>query len=42
MDCVKIWLREEITGFNRPNRMEYHILYSLPQAKHEYGQVDLW
>ncbi|MCU7696954.1 SRPBCC family protein [Acinetobacter sp. AYS6] len=40
LDCGQIWLREEITVFNRPNRMEYRILSSRPQAKHEYGQVD--
>lgn len=40
LDCGQIWLREEITAFNRPNRMEYRILSSRPQAKHEYGQVD--
>ena len=40
LDCGAIRLREEITGFNRPHRMEYRIRDSRPPAKHEYGQVD--
>jgi len=40
LDCGAIWLREEITGFDRPRRMEYRITKSRPRSNHEYGQVD--
>lgn len=40
LDCGAIWLREEITGFDRPHRMEYRIRASRPASTHEYGQVD--
>ncbi len=40
LDCGAIWLREEITGFERPRRMEYRIRNSRPRADHELGQVD--
>ena len=40
LDCGPIWLREEITGFDRPHRMEYRIRDSRPPADHEHGQVD--
>lgn len=40
LDCGLIRLREEITGFDRPHRMEYRIRNSRPRAEHEHGQVD--
>lgn len=40
LDCGPIWLREEITGFDRPHRMEYRIRDSRPRADHRHGQVD--
>ena len=40
LDCGPIWLREEITGFDRPHRMEYRIRKARPPADHEHGQVD--
>lgn len=40
LDCGPIRLREEITGFDRPNRMQYRIVDSRPRADHRYGQVD--
>ncbi|KAK5716914.1 hypothetical protein LTS12_027752 [Elasticomyces elasticus] len=38
-----VWLREEIIGFDRPNKMEYRIRAAPPfpaQADHRFGQVD--
>ncbi|MCL2419017.1 MAG: SRPBCC family protein [Conexibacteraceae bacterium] len=40
LDCGAIWLREQITGFDRPSRMEYSITKSRPRSRHEYGRVD--
>lgn len=40
LDCGPIWLREEITGFDRPHRMQYRIRESRPAADHRHGQVD--
>lgn len=40
LDCGPIWLREEITGFDRPRRVEYRIRDSRPRADHRHGQVD--
>lgn len=40
LDCGPIWLREEITGFDRPARMEYRIRDSRPRADHHHKQVD--
>lgn len=40
IDLGLVWLREEIVGFDRPNRMEYHILKSRPPADHHFGRVD--
>lgn len=34
-----VWLREEITGFERPRLMEYRILRSRPPADHRLGRV---
>ncbi|MCL2584567.1 MAG: SRPBCC family protein [Streptosporangiales bacterium] len=40
LDCGALWLREEITGLDRPHRVEYRIRKSKPASRHEYGQVD--
>lgn len=40
LDCGMIKLREEITSFDRPHRMEYWIRNSRPRADHELGLVD--
>ncbi|CAM3438303.1 SRPBCC family protein [Mycobacterium colombiense] len=40
LDCGPIRLCEEITGFERPHRMQYRIRDSRPRADHRYGQVD--
>ncbi|NKY42504.1 SRPBCC family protein [Nocardia cerradoensis] len=40
LDCGLLRLREEVTGFDRPHRMEYKIINARPRADHEYGQVD--
>lgn len=34
-----IWLREEITAFERPTLMEYRIRRSRPPSRHELGRV---
>lgn len=40
IDLGVIWLREKITAFDRPHRMEYRILASRPSADHRHGRVD--
>jgi uncharacterized protein YndB with AHSA1/START domain len=40
VDCGVIRLREEITAFDRPHRMEYRIRDSRPKADHEFGRVE--
>lgn len=40
LDCGAVRLTEEITGFDRPHRMEYRIRSSVPHADHELGRVD--
>lgn len=35
-----IWLREEITAFDRPHLMEYRITKARPDATHELGRVE--
>lgn len=34
-----LWLREEVTVFERPRLMEYKILKSIPPTRHELGRV---
>jgi len=41
VDGGLIWLREEITAFERPTLMEYRIRKARPRAKHELGRVEL-
>jgi uncharacterized protein YndB with AHSA1/START domain len=40
IDTGVIWLREKITTFDRPHRMEYRIIASRPSADHRLGRVD--
>lgn len=40
LDCGPIRLREQITAFERPHRMEYRIVDGRPPADHEFGTVD--
>ncbi|MBO0768153.1 MAG: SRPBCC family protein [Solirubrobacterales bacterium] len=39
LDCGAIWLQEEITGFERPTRMQYRIVESRPPSEHRLGYV---
>ncbi|MDA3627548.1 SRPBCC family protein [Saccharopolyspora sp. WRP15-2] len=41
LDCGPFQFREEITGFDRPHRMEYRIRESRPSLEHTFGRVDL-
>ena len=34
------WFREEITAFDRPHRMDYQILKSIPPIRHDLGRVE--
>lgn len=34
------WFREEITAFDRPHRMDYQILKSIPPFRHDLGRVE--
>jgi uncharacterized protein YndB with AHSA1/START domain len=40
VDARIAWLREEITTFERPHRMEYRIRNSRPRVDHKLGRVD--
>lgn len=33
------WFQEEITAFERPSRLDYHILQSRPPIDHELGRL---
>jgi len=35
------WFREEITAFERPNRLDYRIIKSRPPVEHELGSIRL-
>ncbi|MFT4125411.1 MAG: SRPBCC family protein [Gordonia sp. (in: high G+C Gram-positive bacteria)] len=35
-----VWLREEITGWQRPTVMEYRIRKARPEVQHELGRVE--
>ncbi|MBO0840209.1 MAG: SRPBCC family protein [Sciscionella sp.] len=40
VDGGVVWLREEITRFDRPRRMEYRIVKSRPPSDHRLGRVE--
>lgn len=40
VDGGVLWLREEITGFERSRRMDYRILESRPPSEHRLGRVE--
>lgn len=40
VDTGFVWLREEITAFDRPHRMEYRIRESRPRSDHRLGRVE--
>lgn len=42
VDGGVLWLREEITKFERPRLMEYKIVKSRPQTTHELGRVEFF
>ncbi|MDA3646283.1 SRPBCC family protein [Saccharopolyspora indica] len=41
VDCGLLRFREEITGFDRPHRMEYRIRESRPALDHTFGRIEL-
>ena len=41
VDLGVAWVREEITRFERPTRMDYRIIKSKPRMEHELGSVEL-
>jgi uncharacterized protein YndB with AHSA1/START domain len=41
IDLGSAWFREEITAFERPSRLDYHILKSRPSMEHEGGSIRL-
>ncbi|MGW1680026.1 SRPBCC family protein [Saccharopolyspora sp. NPDC002376] len=40
LDCRTFRFTEEITGFDRPHRMEYRIRDSRPSLDHSFGRIE--